>query len=40
MLKSTKTNKVRKPAPPRKVADEIRNTPDELKEIKGRNPIF
>ena len=35
-----RSNKSRKPEPPRKVQDEIRNTPDELKEIGSRNPIF
>ena len=40
MLKSIKSTHQRKPEPPRKVPDEIRNTPDELNEIKGRNPIF
>lgn len=40
MLKTIKNNKLRKPEPPRKVPDEIRNTPEELNEIKARNPIF
>lgn len=40
MLKSSKCLKARKPEPPRKVPDEIRNTPEELKEINSRNPIF
>lgn len=40
MLKSSKCIKARKPEPPRKVPDEIRNTPEELNEINSRNPIF
>jgi hypothetical protein len=40
MLKASKANQSRKPEPPRKVPEEIRNTPEELNEIKGRNPVF
>jgi hypothetical protein len=40
MLKSIKRNEIRRPSPPRKTPDEIRNTRDELEEIRGRNPIF
>lgn len=40
MLKASKNLNPRKPNPPRKVPDEIRNTPDELKEILSRNPVF
>lgn len=40
MLKASKASHPRKPEPPRKVPEEIRNTPEELTEIKGRNPVF
>lgn len=40
MLKASKASHPRKPEPPRKVPEEIRNTPEELIEIKGRNPVF
>lgn len=40
MEKANKNRKSRKPEPPRKVPDEIRNTPEELDQIKLRNPIF
>lgn len=40
MLKSIKRNEIRRPSPPRKTPDEIRNTQDELDDIRGRNPIF
>lgn len=40
MLKASKNLNPRKPNPPRKVPDEIRNTPDELNEILSRNPVF
>ena len=40
MHKSRKYGKQRRPEPPRKVPDEIRNTPEELTDLRGRNPIF
>ena len=40
MMKSCQRKGIRKPSPPRKVPDEIRNTPEELMEIKTRAQIF
>jgi hypothetical protein len=40
MYKASKNTKDRRPSPPRKVPDDIRNTRDELKEINCRKPIF
>lgn len=40
LVKTIKNNSKRKPKPPRKTPDGIRNTPIELDEIKSRNPIF
>ena len=40
MMKSCQRKGVRKPSPPRKVPDEIRNTPEELMEIKTREQMF
>ena len=40
MMKSCQRKGVRRPSPPRKVPDEIRNTPEELMEIKTREQIF
>jgi hypothetical protein len=40
MLKTIQRNMTRKPEPPRKIPDEIRNTPEELEEINQRKPIF
>jgi hypothetical protein len=40
LLKSLKRGGIRKPSPPRKIPEEIRNTPEELEEIKTRKQIF
>ena len=40
MMKSLQRKGIRKPSPPRKVPDEIRNTPEELQEIRTRSQIF
>ena len=40
MMKSVQRKGIRKPSPPRKVPEEIRNTPEELQEIKTRMQIF
>ena len=40
MMKSVQRKGIRKPSPPRKVPEEIRNTPEELQEIKTRCQIF
>ena len=40
MMKSLQRKAIRKPSPPRKVPEEIRNTPEELQEIRTRNQIF
>ncbi|MCQ2819176.1 MAG: hypothetical protein MJ252_18080 [archaeon] len=40
MMKSLQRQQVRRPSPPRKVPDEIRNTPDELEEMRNRCQIF
>jgi len=41
MLKSMKRGSgIRRPSPPRKVPEEIRNTPEELEEIRTRKQIF
>ena len=40
MMKSVQRKGVRRPSPPRKVPEEIRNTPEELQEIKTRKQIF
>ena len=40
MMKSLQRKGIRKPSPPRKVPEEIRNTPEELQEIKTRCQIF
>lgn len=40
MMKSMQRQAIRRPSPPRKVPDEIRNTPEELEEIKTRAQIF
>ena len=40
MMKSVQRKGVRRPSPPRKVPEEIRNTPEELQEIRTRKQIF
>ena len=40
MMKSVQRKTVRRPSPPRKVPEEIRNTPEELQEIRTRKQIF
>ena len=40
MMKSLQRKGVRRPSPPRKVPEEIRNTPEELQEIRTRKQIF
>jgi hypothetical protein len=40
MMKSLQRKGIRKPSPPRKVPEEIRNTPEELQEIRTRKQIF
>jgi len=40
MMKSVQRKTVRRPSPPRKVPEEIRNTPEELQEIMTRKQIF
>ena len=40
MMKSLQRKGIRRPSPPRKVPDEIRNTPEELQEINTRCQIF
>ena len=40
MMKSVQRKGIRKPSPPRKVPEEIRNTPEELQEIRTRKQIF
>ncbi len=40
MMKSVQRKGIRKPSPPRKVPEEIRNTPEELQEIRTRMQIF
>jgi hypothetical protein len=40
MMKSVQRKGIRRPSPPRKVPEEIRNTPEELQEIKTRMQIF
>ena len=40
MMKSVQRKGIRKPSPPRKVPEEIRNTSEELQEIKTRCQIF
>ena len=40
MMKSVQRKGVRRPSPPRKVPEEIRNTPEELQEILTRKQIF
>jgi hypothetical protein len=40
MMKSLQRKGIRKPSPPRKVPEEIRNTPEELEEIRTRCQIF
>ena len=40
MMKSCQRKGIRRPSPPRKVPDEIRNTPEELQEIRTRKQIF
>ena len=40
MMKSLQRSIIRRPSPPRKELEEIRNTPEELKEIRTRMPIF
>ena len=40
MMKSVQRKGIRRPSPPRKVPEEIRNTPEELQEIKTRKQIF
>ena len=40
MMKSCQRKGIRRPSPPRMVPDEIRNTPEELIEIKTRKQIF
>ena len=40
MMKSLQRKGIRRPSPPRKVPDEIRNTPEELQEIRTRCQIF
>ena len=40
MMKSVQRKGVRRPSPPRKVPEEIRNTPEELQEIRTRTQIF
>ena len=40
MMKSCQRKGIRRPSPPRKIPDEIRNTPEELKEIRTRKQIF
>ena len=40
MYKSLQRGGVRRPSPPRKVPEEIRNTPEELEEIRTRAQIF
>lgn len=40
MMKSIQRQNLRKPSPPRKIPEEIRNTPEELQEIKTRCQIF
>jgi hypothetical protein len=39
-MKSVQRKGVRRPSPPRKVPEEIRNTPEELQEIRTRKQIF
>ena len=40
MMKSVQRKGIRRPSPPRKVPEEIRNTPEELQEIRTRMQIF
>ena len=40
MMKSVQRKGVRRPSPPRKRPEEIRNTPEELQEIRTRKQIF
>ena len=40
MMKSVQRKGIRRPSPPRKVPEEIRNTPEELQEIRTRKQIF
>ena len=40
MMKSLQRKGLRRPSPPRKVPEEIRNTPEELQEIRTRKQIF
>ena len=40
MMKSLLRKGIRRPSPPRKVPEEIRNTPEELQEIRTRKQIF
>lgn len=40
MMKSLQRQAIRRPSPPRKKPDEIRNTPEELQEINTRKQIF
>jgi hypothetical protein len=40
MMKSVQRKGVRRPSPPRKIPEEIRNTPEELQEIRTRKQIF
>lgn len=40
MMKSLQRQAIRRPSPPRKIPDEIRNTPEELQEINTRKQIF
>ena len=40
MMKSMQRKGIRRPSPPRKVPEEIRNTPEELQEIRTRKQIF
>ena len=40
MMKSLQRKGIRRPSPPRKVPEEIRNTPEELQEIRTRKQIF